>query len=71
MKPSNAFKPSKRPEPTSCLLPAGLPDLSAAGVRRISLATSLYRAAMIGLLDAIVEVKDSGQSGFLDRCVTT
>jgi 2-methylisocitrate lyase-like PEP mutase family enzyme len=28
------------------------PELAAAGVRRISLATSLYRAAMIGLLEA-------------------
>ena len=46
-------------------------DLAAAGVRRISLATSLYRAAMTGLLDAAREVKDSGQFGFLDRCVTT
>jgi 2-methylisocitrate lyase-like PEP mutase family enzyme len=46
-------------------------ELAAAGVRRISLATSLYRAAMTGLLDAIREVKDTGQFGFLDRCVTT
>jgi 2-methylisocitrate lyase-like PEP mutase family enzyme len=48
-----------------------VPELAAAGVRRISLATSLYRAAMTGLLDAIREVKDTGQFGFLDRCVTT
>ena len=46
-------------------------ELAAAGVRRISLATSLYRAAMTGLLDAAREVKDSGHFGFLDRCVTT
>jgi 2-methylisocitrate lyase-like PEP mutase family enzyme len=46
-------------------------ELAAAGVRRISLATSLYRAAMTGLLDAINEVRDTGQFGFLDRCVTT
>src|SRR5882724_2563340 len=46
-------------------------ELAAAGVRRISLATSLYRAAMTGLLDAVCEVKDTGQFGFLDRCVTT
>ena len=46
-------------------------ELAAAGVRRISLATSLYRAAMTGLLDAACEVKDTGQFGFLDRCVTT
>ena len=46
-------------------------ELAAAGVRRISLATSLYRAAMTGLLDAAREVKDTGQFGFLDRSVTT
>src|SRR6202163_2066081 len=46
-------------------------ELSAAGVRRISLATSLYRAAMTGFLNAAREVKDAGQFGFLDRCVTT
>jgi 2-methylisocitrate lyase-like PEP mutase family enzyme len=46
-------------------------ELAAVGVRRISLATSLYRAAMTGLLDAACEVKDTGQFGFLDRCVTT
>src|SRR5206468_3243911 len=46
-------------------------ELAAAGVRRISLATSLYRAAMTGLLDAACEVKDTGQFGFLDRCLTT
>ena len=46
-------------------------ELAAAGVKRISLATSLYRAAMTGLLDAAREVKDTGQFAFLDRCVTT
>jgi 2-methylisocitrate lyase-like PEP mutase family enzyme len=46
-------------------------ELAAAGVRRISLATSLYRAAMTGLLDAVREVKDTGQFGFLDRALTT
>jgi 2-methylisocitrate lyase-like PEP mutase family enzyme len=46
-------------------------ELAAAGVRRISLATSLYRVAMTGLLEAAREVKDTGQFGFLDRCVTT
>jgi 2-methylisocitrate lyase-like PEP mutase family enzyme len=48
-----------------------LAELGAAGVRRISLATSLYRAAMTGLLDAASQVKDTGQFGFLDRCLTT
>ncbi len=46
-------------------------DLAAAGVRRISLATSLYRAAMTSLIDAACEVRDTGQFGFLDRSVTT
>ena len=46
-------------------------ELAAAGVRRISLATSLYRAAMTGLLDAAREVRDQGQFSFLERCVTT
>jgi 2-methylisocitrate lyase-like PEP mutase family enzyme len=46
-------------------------ELATAGIRRISLATSLYRAAMTGLLDAACEVNDTGQFGFLDRCVTT
>src|SRR6516162_2406582 len=46
-------------------------ELAAAGVRRISLATSLYRAAMTGFLDAANEVIDNGKFGFLDRCVTT
>ncbi len=46
-------------------------ELAAAGVRRISLATSLYRAAMTGFLDAAREVKETGEFGFLDRCVTT
>jgi 2-methylisocitrate lyase-like PEP mutase family enzyme len=46
-------------------------ELAAAGVRRISLATSLYRAAMTGLLDAAREVKEKGQFSFVDRCVTT
>ncbi len=46
-------------------------ELAAAGVRRISLATSLYRAAMTGLLDAAREVKERGSFGFLDHSVTT
>ena len=46
-------------------------ELTASGVRRISLATSLYRAAMTGFVDAAYEVRDQGQFGFLDRCLTT
>lgn len=45
-------------------------ELAKAGVRRISLATSLYRAAMTGLIDAAQEVK-RGQFGFVERSVTT
>jgi 2-methylisocitrate lyase-like PEP mutase family enzyme len=48
-----------------------VPELAAAGVKRISLATSFYRAAMTGLLEAVTEVKDAGQFGFVDRCLTT
>ncbi len=46
-------------------------ELADAGVRRISLATSLYRAAMTGFLEAAREVKEKGQFGFIDRCATT
>lgn len=45
--------------------------LASAGVRRISLATSLYRAAMTAFLQASREVKDRGEFTFLDRCVPT
>lgn len=46
-------------------------ELAEAGVRRISLATSLYRAAMSGLLSAVHEVKDAGEFGFVDRIPTS
>jgi 2-methylisocitrate lyase-like PEP mutase family enzyme len=46
-------------------------ELTAAGVKRISLATSLYRVAMSGLIDAAREVKDKGTFGYLDRSLTT
>ena len=46
-------------------------DLEAAGVKRISLATSLYRAAITGLVDAAREVKDQGTFTYLDRALTT
>jgi 2-methylisocitrate lyase-like PEP mutase family enzyme len=42
-------------------------DLEAAGVRRISLATSLYRAAMTGLRDAARGVLQTGTLAFIDR----
>jgi 2-methylisocitrate lyase-like PEP mutase family enzyme len=46
-------------------------ELQAAGVRRISLATSLYRLAMTSLLEAAREVKDKGTFGYLDRALPT
>ena len=46
-------------------------ELAAAGVKRISLATSLYRAAMSGLLDAAREVKERGTLGYVDTSVPT
>ena len=42
-------------------------SLEVAGVRRISLATSLYRAAMTGLFDAAQEVKERGTFSYLDN----
>jgi 2-methylisocitrate lyase-like PEP mutase family enzyme len=45
--------------------------LADAGVKRISLATSLYRAAMSGLLEAAKEVKDKGTFTYLDRAMAT
>lgn len=41
-------------------------ELEAAGVRRISLATSLYRAAMSGLVDAARQAQD-GDFSYVDR----
>ena len=46
-------------------------ELAAAGVKRISFATSLYRAAMTGLLNAASEISTTGQFTFLDRSLTT
>ena len=46
-------------------------ELEAVGVKRISLATSLYRAAMTGFLDAAREVQESGTFRFLERSTTT
>jgi 2-methylisocitrate lyase-like PEP mutase family enzyme len=45
--------------------------LSAAGVKRISLATSLYRAAMTGLLNAAKEVREHGTFGYIDTSLAT
>jgi 2-methylisocitrate lyase-like PEP mutase family enzyme len=46
-------------------------ELEQAGVRRISLATSLYRAAMTGLVEAAREVKEQGTFGYLERSLAT
>jgi 2-methylisocitrate lyase-like PEP mutase family enzyme len=46
-------------------------ELTGAGVKRISLATSLYRAAMSGLIDAAREVKDRGTFDYVDRGVSS
>lgn len=44
-------------------------ELEAAGVRRISLANSLHRAALAGLIEAAREVMERGTFGYLDRSV--
>jgi 2-methylisocitrate lyase-like PEP mutase family enzyme len=46
-------------------------ELEAAGVRRISLATSLYRIAMTGLVEAAREVKEKGTFDYIDRSIPT
>ncbi|MEL7493574.1 MAG: isocitrate lyase/phosphoenolpyruvate mutase family protein [Cyanobacteria bacterium J06554_11] len=42
-------------------------DLAAVGVKRISLATSLYNCAMVAALEAAREIKDHGTFGYIDR----
>lgn len=46
-------------------------ELAAAGVKRISLAASLYRAAMTGLRDAAREVAEHGTVNYIDRSLST
>jgi 2-methylisocitrate lyase-like PEP mutase family enzyme len=46
-------------------------ELADAGVKRISLATSLYRAAMTGLFEAACMIRERGRFDFLDRALTT
>ena len=48
-----------------------VPELQAAGVKRISVATSLYRAAISALAEAAREVHDRGTFGYLDRSLPT
>jgi len=45
-------------------------ELAAAGVRRISLAASLYRAAMGGMVAAAREVATHGTFSYTDRVWT-
>ena len=44
-----------------------LAELEAAGVKRVSLATSLFRAAMTGLVESAREVKEHGTFSYLDK----
>jgi 2-methylisocitrate lyase-like PEP mutase family enzyme len=46
-------------------------ELTNAGVKRISLATSLYRAAMSGLVNAAREVRDKGSFGYVETTMAT
>jgi 2-methylisocitrate lyase-like PEP mutase family enzyme len=46
-------------------------ELTAAGVKRISLATSLYRAAMNGLIEAAREANEQGTFGFVESAISS
>ena len=46
-------------------------ELEAVGVRRVSLATSLWRSAMSGLVEAAREVKEKGTFGYIERSIAT
>ena len=48
-----------------------VPELVSAGVKRISLATSLYRMAITGAHEAAREVKERGTFGYIDRSLAT
>jgi len=45
-------------------------ELEAAGVRRVSVATSFYRAAMTGLVAAAREVASTGTFGYVERSLS-
>jgi 2-methylisocitrate lyase-like PEP mutase family enzyme len=47
------------------------PELETLGVRRISVATSLYRAAMTGLIEAAREIAEKGTFTYVDRALPT
>ena len=46
-------------------------ELEDAGVKRISVATSLYRAAATALIEAATEIMAKGTFGYVDRAVST
>ena len=46
-------------------------ELADAGVKRVSVAGSLYRAAVQGLLEAATEIRGKGTFGYVERVVTT
>ena len=48
-----------------------LGDLEAAGVRRVSLATSLYKAAMTGLVAAAREIREKGSFAYVDAVISS
>ena len=48
-----------------------VPELQAAGVKRVSLATSLWRMAMSGAIEAAREAKEKGSFGYMDRSLGT
>jgi 2-methylisocitrate lyase-like PEP mutase family enzyme len=57
-------------KPVNVIAMPGGPDvgeLAAAGVRRVSLGSTLYRAAMGGFLRAARELHDQGSFGFMDQ----
>ena len=46
-------------------------ELAATGVKRVSFAGSLYRAAVTGLLNAAREIKTAGTFNFLEQTITS
>jgi 2-methylisocitrate lyase-like PEP mutase family enzyme len=48
-----------------------LAELEAAGVRRVSLATSLYKAAITGLVAAAREIREKGSFGYLEGAISS
>jgi 2-methylisocitrate lyase-like PEP mutase family enzyme len=48
-----------------------LAELEAAGVRRVSLATSLYKAAVTGFVAAAREIREKGTFGYLDAAISS